>query len=307
VGLNRTTIRKVLGERVRAWSSTLPKELRKKVERDTIVTGGAIASMLLGEPVNDYDVYFKTQETTLAVAEHYAKVFTATNKDGRVPVVRLVDRTNLKGITESRVGFFIKSDGVVGEEPESFSSEPEILEEPLVTIPAAADSLRPTKEKYRPLFFSANAVTLSDKFQIILRFSGTPEELHGNYDFVHAMCHYEHCKRRLVLPPEALESLLAKTLVYKGSLYPLASLFRIRKFLKRGWRVGAGELLKISYQIRTVDFEDLAVLEEQLTGVDQSYMNDLVLGLKRAQSEGTKIDELYVVNLIDNVFTNEEF
>ena len=102
-----------------------------------------------------------------------------------------------------------------------------------------------------------------------------------------------------VLPQESLEAMLSKSLIYKGSLYPLASMFRCRKFIARGWRITAGQMLKIAHQISNVDLNDRAVLREQLIGVDMAYMEQLLTAL---QNHKGKIDETYLAQLVDEIF-----
>nr|MCU0343906.1 T9SS type A sorting domain-containing protein [Ignavibacterium sp.] len=46
-------------------------------------------------------------------------------------------------------------------------------------------------KKYRPVFISENAITLSDKVQLVIRFYGTPAEIHDNYDYAHCMCYFD--------------------------------------------------------------------------------------------------------------------
>src|SRR5699024_10417607 len=71
-GMKKKTICKVLQRKISEWLGTITdNKVRDLVRRDTIVTGGSIASMLLGEKSNDFDVYFKTRETALAVARYY--------------------------------------------------------------------------------------------------------------------------------------------------------------------------------------------------------------------------------------------
>ena len=38
-----------------------------------------------------------------------------------------------------------------------------------------------------------------------MRFYGSPDEIHENYDYAHAMCYYDYAKNDLVLHPEALD------------------------------------------------------------------------------------------------------
>ena len=152
--------------------------------------------------------------------------------------------------------------------------------------------------KYRPLFFSPNAISLSDDIQIVVRFHGDNEAIHKTFDFIHAT-NYFTFKDGLVTNVAALESLLTKQLKYQGSLYPLTSIIRIKKFLNRGWKISAGEMLKIMFQISELDLKNPDVLEEQLIGVDIAYFGILVDILR-----GTKHDITgeYLNNVIDKVF-----
>ena len=146
---------------------------------------------------------------------------------------------------------------------------------------------------------SDNAITLSDKVQLVIRFYGEPSQIHNNYDYVHTFNWYDREKDELVLNQEALEALLTKTLIYKGSLYPIASIFRIRKFIQRGWSITAGQLLKIIWQINELDLKDQTVLREQLIGVDQAYMHQLINAI---QENDYKVDSTYLAKLIDEIF-----
>ena len=70
MGMKIPTIKSLIRRRLSDWVASIDnEELQKKLREDTIVTGGCIASMLLGEKINDYDLYFRTKETALAVAE----------------------------------------------------------------------------------------------------------------------------------------------------------------------------------------------------------------------------------------------
>jgi hypothetical protein len=106
-GRKRNGIAKQLNEKIGSWIASITDEaVREAAKKDTIVTGGSIASMLLGDPVNDYDVYFRTKETTLLVAQYYVDLFNKNKKakeesGGDIvsyePVVKEVEITNCKG------------------------------------------------------------------------------------------------------------------------------------------------------------------------------------------------------------------
>jgi hypothetical protein len=165
-----------------------------------------------------------------------------------------------------------------------------------------------TVERFRPVFLSANAITLSDKIQIVIRFYGDAEEIHKNYDFVHCTNYWTSKERVLVLKQDALEAILARELRYVGSKYPLASIIRTRKFIKRNWSINAGQYLKMAFQISKLDLSDVNVLEDQLTGVDLLYFESLIGALREAQeqnkSEGVEnyIDYGYISTIIDKMF-----
>ncbi len=326
-GMKKSTIKLVLQNKIKDWLLTIPDtKVSDAIERDVIVSGGAIASMLSGEKVNDFDLYFKTYETAKLVAEYYITIFNNTKGELKSkaisscnPQLREEVRKNIKGVEEKRIIIYMKSAGIAAEnqteyryfegEDETASDEfigslgqenPLDDSDPLELAQETSELVKDKKAKYRPVFFSENAVTLSHKIQLVTRFYGDPAQIHENYDFVHSMCHYDFQTNDLVLHSEALEAILSKTLIYRGSLYPVASVFRIRKFINRGWRITAGQLLKILMQISSVDLKDPKILREQLIGVDQAYMHQLLRALE--SSDATRIDITYLAKLVDEIF-----
>ncbi len=319
-GMKASTIKLILNKKLNNWIETIKDEtLANQVKQDVIVSGGAIASMLQGEPANDYDIYFRNYDTAKAIAEYYVSEF--NTKKGNLktksisscnPVVREEVIKNIKNEYEKRIIIFMKSSGVASEtqseyayfESESEESASDFIESLSLKNLAdiAEELLQETKgknNKYSPVFLSDNAVTLTDKVQLIIRFYGEPEDILRNYDFVHSMCFYDYAKGNLQYHPEALESILSKSLLYRGSLYPIASLFRIRKFIARGWRITAGQMLKIIWQVKDLDLEDPKVLREQLIGVDQAYMHQLLRALENKEG---RVDSTYIAKLIDEIF-----
>jgi len=295
-GRKRKGIKKELTEKVNDWiGSITDKRVADLARRDTIVTGGSIASMLLGEKINDFDIYFLTKETTLAIAQYYVDKFNSSDKlkTGSQPEVREETIKNARGVDEDRVTIYVKSTGVAEEVVEANENQPER------DVSDSSDD-----DKYRPVFLSQNAITLSRKVQLVIRFFGSPDQIHDNYDFVHAKCYWMHRERKLVLQPEALESMLCRNLHYSGSLYPIASIFRMKKFITRGWRITAGEQLKIMWQISELDMKDINVIREQLTGVDMAYLHSLIHALENVPPE--RINSRYVIEIINRIFEEED-
>lgn len=289
--MNRRTIQRVLQAKHKKFVESITDETVKElVKHNSIITGGAIASMLLGEPVNDYDYYFTDMNTVKAVAEYYVDKFITAHPDINIkPEIHYNDKTG-------RVQIMVRSAGVVSVEKavaEADELDAEHMEE-----------MDKDKGEYRPVYITANAITLSDKVQLVIRFYGNPEEIHKNYDFVHCCNYWTSSNNELVLNPSALESLLCKHIWYQGSLYPLASIIRTRKFIKKGWYINAGQYLKMCFQLSELDLSDINVLEDQLTGVDAAYFHQVIDYCKKRQAEDEtfKVSAPYLVSIIDKIF-----
>ena len=70
--MNGKNIRKHLNNKLRDWILNIDDESSKKIIRYyVIVTGGANVSLLTGEELHDYDVYFRTKEACVTVATYY--------------------------------------------------------------------------------------------------------------------------------------------------------------------------------------------------------------------------------------------
>ena len=286
------TAKTLLAKKINEWLKSIDNhDVEMLARRDAIVTGGCIASMLTNEPVNDYDIYFETKETCLLVAEYYVAKFTAAtqhpmkveDKDGRI---RIVTKSGHRGETAGDV--------------ETLGDSGEIEDAYEETQEASLATNDDSKPDYRPVFMSTNAITLSGRVQIVLRFYGKADEIHQNYDFAHCTNYWKCSDDAIVLRQPALESLLAKELRYVGSKYPVCSIMRLRKFIKRGWTINAGQILKMVMQVAELDLKDPLVLEDQLTGVDSAYFVQIISALKEKCPE--KINAAYLVEIIDRMF-----
>lgn len=294
--MNKKTVKRVIDKKHEDFlASITDEEVRKLVEENSFITGGSIVSLLTNEPVVDYDYYFTNKETCKKVAEYYVEKFKETHPDTDVSVQEDGDRVKI----------VVPSLGVAGDENEGFQETAEEVIADADNIDAEQlNNMDEDKEKYRPVFLSANAITLSDKVQLVIRFHGEPEEVHKNYDFVHCTNYWQSKGKKLVLNQPALESILAKTLYYQGSLYPLCSVIRTRKFIKRGWHINAGQFLKMLFQVSELNLTDLTVLEEQLTGVDALYFYQVIDYCKQKQEKDPtfKITPPYLASIIDKIF-----
>jgi len=300
-GFQEKTVRRVLRKKIETWLESLPEEMRKEMGEQVICTGGAPASMLLGEEIKDFDLYLKTKEAAAQLAHHYVKRFLKFHPECNIePTVQ---------IKEDRIRIYIKSSGVAGEGGdegyEYYEMQPGDQAATEFLDQAEKKKEKPKDDKpFRPTYLSENAISLSDKIQIVIRFYGQADEIHRNYDFEHCKVAYDFKTDTLHCPPTALLSLMSRTLYYTGSKYPLCSLFRMRKFIDRGWHISAGEILKMAFQVSDLDLTDEYTLREQLIGVDMAYFAELLRVLE-SEKEGRKdkpIDSTYLAILVDRIF-----
>jgi uncharacterized protein YeeX (DUF496 family) len=169
------TINKIIQSKFNDWLAHIDDErVKELVASNSIITGGCIASMLLKEPIQDFDVYFKNKETAMAVAEYYVSKFKQNNKIS----------SNVKDIdikvedSNGRLKIVIPSAGVASEDSsnqqyEYFEGDEARGSSYIENVASALEDkevkLPDSKDKYRPLFISANAITLSDKIQLVIQ------------------------------------------------------------------------------------------------------------------------------------------
>jgi hypothetical protein len=211
---------------------------------------------------------------------------------------------------EDRIKIIYPSDGIVEEEAETPDID-EVIESMDDLSEMDADMLEKAHpdesedaKKYRPIFMSTNAITLSNGIQIVIRFWGEPDVIHTNYDFAHCLCYWQSWNGKLELPKEALLSIMNKELIYRGSKYPICSIIRTRKFINRGWHINAGQYLKMCFQVSELDLQNIDVLEDQLVGVDSLYFLAVVDSLRKLkEKDGAKqFDSTYLNSIIDKIF-----
>lgn len=311
-------IKTVLTKKIKSWVRSIdPKEVAviAAIEKDTIVSGGAITSMLMNEKVNDYDIYFKTVESATVVAEYYLKEYKQIK-----PNSPRIQEAYIK-VEDGRVLVHIPSIGITEipddkTEPESDNPDdnvnqydPENVEE-IKTVLNKDNEPETEKPLYKPKFISSNAITLTDDIQVVIRFTGDITEIHKNYDFTHCKCAFDYSNKNMFIHDDALECMLNKELRYTTSRYPLCSIMRIRKFIDRGWHINAGQILKMAWDLNKLDLKNIHVLRDQLIGVDSAYFGHLLYLIEKKQSEkqnnsediNSQIDESYLMDVINLIF-----
>lgn len=291
-GANEASIRRQIRAAIDSFLESIDDgDIVTSMKKDIIVTGGCIASMLLGEQVNDYDVYFRTKETAASVANYYAKKYLYDSNDNKefclaelkgtsdvdhsdpYPYISIKQHTDIKGGLSDRISVL----------PDK------------VAVYTCNNHTSATK----PKVFTPSAISF-EKIQIVLRFYGEAEEIHKYFDFVHCTNYYDYNTDKLVLNQNALYSILTKNLKYNGSLYPICSILRTRKFLARNWIISAPQMMKMIIQTQSVNLKDRHTLWDQLVSVDALYFQEF---FNRIQSE-EDVDTAYLAEIMEDVFEN---
>lgn len=329
----RKNIKTKLAGKFMSWVKSIEDDnVRKLVQENSVITGGAIVSLLQDQEPNDYDIYFKNFETTFAVAQYYTKKWNKSHPKKLVTLQVIDEETNEKtfeqefeethgmftigsldlpklGSSKKRVKVFVQSLGIHKHKKEDEEK------------PTQEEQEEEKAKKYKPVFMSPNAITLADGIQVIIRFYGSIKEIHESFDYVHCTNSWEPDPNgaywnkkellrtgKLNLKTEALAAIMTKELRYIGSKYPIASVLRMRKFIARDMTINAGQVLKMVFQIQDLNLKDTKVLEDQLTGVDLFYMQQVldIIGNKKMDDPLFNFDSTYMIKVVEEIFDKSE-
>lgn len=289
------------------------KDLANELKSHCFVSGGAITSLLQGDMPNDYDIYIDDLNTLYKLCVYFTNEWNKehTSKKTFNIIKHTIDKfsddeeqcDNNESDVREYVEIQVKSCGLAEDDEEhqdEYLPSSEIVKE-------IDDVKEKHDEKYKVKCITSNAISLSDDIQIVCRFCGNPEEIFKNYDFVHTMQAYVRNDDELLLNTKSLVSILCKRLEYQGSLFPICSLFRLRKFISRGWTISAVEILKIAYQISKLNLDDIKTLKEQCLGCDFVYLSQFVDALQKWRDDNPDVEfnSEYMFELIEKVFDKD--
>lgn len=283
----------ILSSKIEEWVGSLTQTaLKQNILEHYIISGGAIVSLLLGEEPNDYDIYYHDVEACYTITYHYCEVM---KSKGFTPFIH----------RNPHVGSWIKPSLPGSVEIQETSNEEESIATIIATKPAKKSYTfygpsQSVKKKgygsYKPIHITSNSITLTDDIQIVTRVCGNPIEIHKTFDFIHCVNYYTP-ETGLVLNKFAIESILTKELKYMGTPYPICSLFRMKKFIDRGWTISHTEMLKIITDIMKTPLNKKSLEFQLQTGLNSSW-NNLIENLPDDMSEMTRIE---IFELLDKL------
>jgi hypothetical protein len=311
----KNLLKKVINNLANSIDTTVPgnDRITNIIRNNTIITGGCIPSLLTDETPNDFDIYFKNFKSLAIVTKYYIDKYNENNMNGDKYDLKLIVNKNetfdIVHLSDYSISFaennnittpFVKTLDYKYIENTDARLYIHIPNGIALNFNEDGAVINDNNGKYNIKCMTSNAITLTDKIQIIIRFYGS---IYENFDFAHSTCYYDSEKNELVLPNKALESILTKELIYLGSEYPISSLIRMRKFINKGYHINASNILKICYNINKLDISNPVILTDQLIGVDYTYFASAIKRIKDDLKNNviSELTEPYMFDLLNKL------
>lgn len=174
------------------------------------------------------------------------------------------------------------------------------------TTGAVANIIEYLEKEFDFVFKTDNAITYKNdkiKVQIITmpeNIGLSNDELISKFDFTIAMGLYDLVEDTFVLGDCFLRDLCSRELVFNTKAqYPIASMYRMKKFLKRGYKISGTEIVKMSLAIHGLKIETYRDLKPQLMGIDTLFLKDLTDLLLTKEYAEKKYDFNEFLDLLD--------
>lgn len=261
-------------EKINDWlftltgTSLLPSKV-DSIRNSLYVSGGSIVSLLLGEEINDYDIFLDDVDLMHDLVSYYLGRYTeGTNLKKDTFSIHKEYLTNLAQYNLGNPGTIeIK---VKNNEQKNINHNNGKFYGKKITD----NWVKPTMGVYSPIVITSRAITLSDGIQLCFRLCGKPRLIHKFFDFDHCMNHWNY-KEGLVLKQEALASIVSKELKYNSTQFPINTLFRLQKFMSRGWTFPRSEAVKLAYNLSQLNLSDMDAFKHELNGYADNFLENL--------------------------------
>lgn len=152
-------------------------------------------------------------------------------------------------------------------------------------------------------------VITMDRFLKPLEETLFPPHVFDNFDFTVCMGMYGIKQDRFWFHEDFMHHLAAKRLVYNPkSEFPIASLFRLRKYIERGYRVSAMEIVKMALKVHSLPLYNFDALANQLRGIDISYLASVIQELKQRSEEAYDFNTfmIFAEELLENLAIGDD-
>jgi hypothetical protein len=132
------------------------------------------------------------------------------------------------------------------------------------------------------------------RVQLIKVLTGSPEQVIDSFDFTicQAAFQFKPNETGFWFGKGFFPHLAQRRLVFNVSAeYPVCSLFRVAKYLKRGFHFSGIEAIKLGLRIQALEIEDYKELRRQLMGIDTLFLKDLTDSLKGQDEKKYELNE----------------
>lgn len=133
-------------------------------------------------------------------------------------------------------------------------------------------------DDFKLVFSTELAQTFSDgkiTIQVITMQDMTcdPEELLSKFDFTICMGLYDFSNSEFLLDSKFLPDLSRRDIIFNiNTPYPISSLFRVAKYINKGYRISGLEIIKAALCINKLEIVSYRDVKKQIMGVDTVFL-----------------------------------
>jgi hypothetical protein len=133
-----------------------------------------------------------------------------------------------------------------------------------------------------------------------------PKDIIKQFDYTVCMGAYDFDTSTFVLDDNFLEHIARKELYYNvNGKYPLSSLFRLKKYFKKDYRISGVEIIKLGLAINNLHMKDYRDLKVQLQGIDTLFLQELTDKLMTPEYAEKKYDFNEFMGMINEYFEDK--
>jgi hypothetical protein len=127
------------------------------------------------------------------------------------------------------------------------------------------------------------------------------EDILLEFDYTICMGGYAFRESRFYFGTHFLAHNAQKRLVYNPvTMYPLSSLYRLRKFLDRGYYITGSEIIKLGLSIQKLEINSWMELREQIMGIDTQFLSEITDKLMTDEYKNAKWDFNEFLGMVDD-------
>lgn len=128
------------------------------------------------------------------------------------------------------------------------------------------------------------ALILDTNLQIVINRIGNINDITQQMDFIHCTNYYDYAYDKLVLNKPALTSILTKELQYQGQHFSINSLYRLQKFIQKGFTISSANLLIIAMSINRQDLTTKKNISKQFGDCNNDYFKKLLEKVEKGEN-----------------------